>query len=42
MLRLDVGSYALAEMNKEKSVARFLGWLNVALGTLLLIVYWAF
>lgn len=42
ILRLDVRGYESAKMMKEKSIARFLGWLNVALGILLFVAQWAF
>jgi len=41
MLQLDVSNYDSAKMNKEKKVARSLGWLNVALGLLLFVAYFA-
>ncbi|MFD0711396.1 CLC_0170 family protein [Paenibacillus sp. GCM10027626] len=42
MLRLDVRRYELAKMGKEKSVARFLGWLNVALGSVFFVALLAY
>ncbi|CAG7638333.1 CLC_0170 family protein [Paenibacillus allorhizosphaerae] len=41
ILRLDVKGYELSTMMKEKKVARFVGWLNVCLGFLMLIGYWS-
>jgi hypothetical protein len=38
ILRLDVKGYETSAMNKEKKVARVIGWVNVSLGLLLFVI----
>ncbi len=40
ILRLDVKGYEALAMNKEKKVARFIGWANVSLGIVLYVGTW--
>jgi hypothetical protein len=40
ILRLDVKRYEASALNKEKKVARFIGWVNVSLGILLFVGTW--
>jgi hypothetical protein len=35
---LDVKGYETSAMNKEKKVARVIGWVNVSLGLLLFVI----
>ncbi|WP_373863344.1 CLC_0170 family protein [Brevibacillus centrosporus] len=38
ILKVDVKRYALPGMQKEKKASQFLGWFNLILGILLLLV----
>ncbi|MED1792743.1 CLC_0170 family protein [Brevibacillus nitrificans] len=38
ILRVDVKRYAMPGMQKEKKASQFLGWFNLILGILLLLV----
>jgi hypothetical protein len=40
ILRLDVKAYETSAMNKEKKVARVIGWVNVSLGIMLFVGNW--
>jgi len=39
-LRIEVKGYELARMSKERKVCRFLGWMNVCFGLMLLAGMW--
>lgn len=38
ILNIDVKGYDMAEMPKEKKVARVLGWINVSLGLIVFLI----
>lgn len=40
MLSLDTKVFALVGMKREKKVVHILGWFNISLGVLLIIVSW--
>ncbi|MEJ8546427.1 CLC_0170 family protein [Brevibacillus borstelensis] len=40
VLRIDVANYESAIMPRERRAAKILGWLNIGLGVLILLLQW--